>query len=253
MSKRILLIGLLLLFVLTGCSSNNSATENGSPAENDIQEQEWDGPTAGPWSYWDRNYYPGQYFRWSCQVKNVTDDRLIWEGWLEISMSNTSEVLTRFDYQAIVNVINQDGNETFEYDGMFVLDGQHRENFTHATYDSIAEGQLSEGVHEMFALIDINPLSPYPLGGAYPYLFHDEDFAWEVGTIVTGNGDTMKIVAAKEIAGISGLVIEVDSPQFLGEGVEYEYVINPDLRYPLYLKMTDQHYHTEYILQEYQY
>lgn len=258
MAKSIFFLVFLLFFAVTGCSSNDTATENGTEEENGmeeqngIQDQEWDGPTSGPWSYWDRDYYPNQYFLWTFQESNLSDDRIVYDGWFEITMSSTREGLTRFDYQAYLDT-KSEYNDPFEYDGMFVLDIESRENFTHATYDSIAEGQLSEAVHEVVALLDINPLSPYPMGGAYPYLFHDEDFAWEVGTIVAGNGETMKIVGEDMIAGLPGLRIEVDSPQFLGEDVNYEYVINPDLRYPLYLKVTKRNTYVEYILQEYQY
>jgi len=217
--KKIFLLVLVFIsfFILTGCS--------GEPTENDDEETQteettWNGPTSGPWEKWDRSNNGDQYFKYDIVYGN--EDRT---GWVTIDIKDLENGNYEFDVELTVYNYysvgtSPTGETTYNKTANFVL--SKKEGFFEATY---SKNEMSGAIYEIIGRLDEQ--------GAIIVDFNENDIVWEEGETAhhSGNNVTVNTKEKTEVLGITAYEVEM---LYLGrEEGPRNYVINPDIKYPL--------------------
>lgn len=217
--KKLLLLIIISILIFTGCSGE--VTENDNEQSQD-EVTIWNGPTEGPWEDWNRTNNGDQYFKYDLIYGEEESN-----GWVTIDIKNIGDNQYEFDVELTLHnyfseSTSPDGNTTFNDSANFTLN--NKDGFFEATYQN---GDMSGAIYEIIGRLDEQ--------SSLIVNFNENDIVWETGGSATheGNGVTVNTIGEESILGISGYEVEMEF-HILEEGPT-TYIINPDIRYPLYI------------------
>ena len=245
MKKTIIIFACFFLLFVSGCFGDEAKKEE-KKSENGVSEtRQWSGPTNGPWEEWNLFNNGYQFFKYDYVIDNndIT-------GWVTIEINDLGNDNYQFEVDVYANNYYNDGS-FYQKNETFVITGS--DGFYEATYETPIGGSMDEAVYELIAWIDTSSIiHNYLLGYAAPAI------KWEAGSRTTyisgtGNETTVHVIDETDVLGIAAFNVELLEPHF--DGSKKNYIISPDIRYPLYLyeKPTELDYYYEFTLIEYEY
>lgn len=214
-NKLLFVLVFISIFIFAGCSGE--VTEN-DVEKSQTEETTWNGPTTGPWETWNRSNNGDQYFKYELVYGNEDTT-----GWVTIGIKDLGNDNYEFDVELTVYnyySTSPTGETTYNETANFILD--KKEGFFEATYD---KGEMSGAIYEIIGRLDEQ--------GAIAVDFDENDIVWEEGATAhhPGNNISVNTKGKTEILGISAYEVEM---LYLGlEEGPRNYVINPDIKYPL--------------------
>ncbi|MFA5602255.1 MAG: hypothetical protein WDA21_00755 [Bacilli bacterium] len=225
-----LILVFISIFILAGCSGKTTENDN---EELQAEETTWNGPTTGPWEKWDRSNNGNQYFKYDIVYGN--EDRT---GWVTIDVKDLENGNYEFDVELTVYNYysvgtSPTGETTYNKTANFVL--SKKEGFFEATYD---KSEMAGGIYEIIGRLDEQ--------NGLVVDFNPNDIVWEEGkSISNATGYTTVNVKNKtEILGLSAYEVDLVYRDY--EKRQYNYVINPDIKYPLSISETSEDGYTIY-------
>ena len=235
-NKLIFILIFISIFIFTGCSGE--VTKN-DEENKQSEETTWNGPTAGPWETWNRNNNGDQYFKY--ELVYGDEDRT---GWVTIDIKDLENGNYEFNVELTVNnyysiSTSPTGETTYNATSNFVL--SKKEGFFEATYE---KSKMSGAIYEIIGRLDEQ--------GAIVGDFNESDIVWEEEkSIESASGyTTVNIKSKTEVLGLSAYEVDLIYRDY--EERQNNYVINPDIKYPLslYEKLNEYDFY-EFTLVEY--
>ncbi len=213
-------IGLLILLILfmAGCFGNDEEKQ-----DQNTNGDKWAGPTDGPWEEWTRLNDGDQFLKYNFAITALETT-----GWVTIEINALEDDTYQFEIEVLAE--NLLDGEDYTDTNSFVLD--KRGNFYVATYDSPIKGRMNETIFEILSPLDSPSLWTHITLGDSPSITWEENFESTFPNPF-GSETTINIGEKTTIAGITGLHVELIKHH--SEDSETTYIINPDIKFPLYL------------------